>query len=138
MLISLSKTINRSKEPMKLVFFIILITISNSSFSSQIVPGIYTTVNQSECSSEIHFFKNGKGEFIDSCRDEDGSIFGKVYKDNISWSLKNYKVFVRINGILETFTYHNELSCAHFGGKGVANGLEGFGYYFWRMPVKCK
>jgi len=123
---------------MKLVFIIITIVISNPFFSSQKILGEFTTVSESECNSELHFFKNGKGVFIDSCRREDGSYIGDIYKDNISWYINSDVVFVKINGINETFTYDSNLSCIYFGKNGSLNGLVGFDLYFWRKPIKCK
>jgi hypothetical protein len=123
---------------MKLVFFTIIFTISNPVFSSQKILGEYTTVSEYECNSEIHFYKNGKGVFIDSCRREDGSYIGDIYKDDISWNINNDRLLVKINGISETFTYHSNLSCISFGEDGGSNGLVGFDHYFWRKPVKCR
>jgi len=124
---------------MKLLFLIIIFAISNPIFSSQEIPGEFTTVSESECNSEIHFFKNGKGVFIDSCRREDGSYIGDIYKDNISWHIINdEKLLVKINGINEIFTYYSKLSCIYFGETGDSNGLAGLDLYFWRKPVKCK
>lgn len=123
---------------MKTAFLIIILAITNPVFSSPEILGEFTTVSEAACNSEIHFFKEGKGVFIDSCRAKDGTYFGNVYKDNISWQIKNDILVVKINGINETFSYHNKLSCNYFGEHGSANGLVGFDLYFWRKQVKCK
>ncbi|NOY67499.1 MAG: hypothetical protein GXP13_08860 [Gammaproteobacteria bacterium] len=123
---------------MKPVFLIILLTASSPVYSSQEILGKFTTVSEAACNSEIHFFKHGKGVFIDSCRNEDGIYFGKIYTDDISWQINNNRLTVKINGLNESFTYHKKLSCHYFGEDGFSNGLVGFDLYFWRTPVKCK
>jgi len=123
---------------MKSVLLIISIAITNPVVLSQKIPGEYTTVSESECNSELRLFKNGKGVFIDSCRSEDGTYIGDIYKDNISWHINGDVLLVKINGINEIFTYDSKLSCAYFGENGYSNGLVGFDLYFWRKPVKCK
>lgn len=123
---------------MKPVFLITLFAISGPVFSSQNITGEFSTVSESECNSEIHFYKDGKGVFIDSCRREDGTHIYNVEKNIFSWHIKNNKIIAKINGINETFTYHDKLSCAYFGENGSANGLIGFDLYFWRKPIICK
>ena len=123
---------------MKFTFLIILFSLSTPLFSSEKILGEFSTVSESECNSEIHFFKNGKGIFVDSCRKDDGSHINTIDKQNISWQLNNNKILVKINGLDETFTYHSQLSCSPFGKRGNANGLVGFDLYFWKKPIKCK
>lgn len=123
---------------MKFIFLITALSISGPLFPSQEITGEFTTVTESGCSSEIHFLENGKGVFIDSCRYEDGSYVGDIYKDEISWKINNKKLIVNINGINENFTYHRKLSCGYFGEKGDSEGLIGLDLYFLRKPVKCK
>ncbi len=108
------------------------------AFSSEELSEKFTTMNESECNSEIHFFKNGKGYFIDSCRGENGLYVGKIYKNEISWLMKEGRFQVKINGVNEGFTYIEKLSCKYFGEVGYANGLVGFDMYFWKMPIQCK
>ena len=122
---------------MKLFFILTALAISNFVFSSQTIHGEFSTVSESECNSEIHFFKNGKGIFLESCRIEDGTNVD-IDKHDISWLINENKLTVKINGINEPFTYHNKLSCIDFGEKGNANGLVGFDLHFWRKPIKCK
>ena len=123
---------------MKFTFLIILFSLSTPLFSSEKILGEFSTVSESACNSEIHFLKNGKGVFIDSCRREDGSHIETIDKQNISWQINNKKTLVKINGLDETFTYHSQLSCSPFGESGNANGLVGFDLYFWKKPIKCK
>lgn len=132
------RMITHSGKIMKIVFLIMLFAISNPAFSSQKIIGKFTTVSESECNSEIHFLKNGAGVFIDSCRRDDGSYFGNIYKDKISWQINDDTLIVKINGINEVFTYHNALSCIYFGEHGSTGGLVGFDLYFWKKPIKCK
>jgi len=100
---------------MKLTFLIILFAFSNPLFSYEKILGKFSTVIESACNSEIHFFKNGKGVFIDSCLSEDGSLAGDIDKQNIFWQVNNNKIIVKINGLNEVFTYQNNLSCNPFG-----------------------
>lgn len=123
---------------MKFTFLIILFVFSNPIFSSKKILGGFSTVSESACNSEIHFFENGKGVFIDSCRRDDGSHAGEIDKQNISWYVNDKKILVKINGLNEVFTYNNNLSCHPFGEKGYSNGLIGFDLYFWRKPIECK
>ena len=123
---------------MKLTFLIILFSFSNPIFSYEKILGEFSTVSESACNSEIHFFKNGKGVFIDSCRSEDGSLLGNIDKQNILWKVNDNKIIVKISGLNEVFTYHNNLSCHPFGEMGYSNGLIGFDLYFWRKPIECK
>lgn len=123
---------------MKLTFLIILFVFSNPIFSYEKILGEFSTVSESACNSEIHFFKNGKGVFIDSCRSEDGYFLGNIDKQNISWKVNDNKIIVKINSLNEVFTYHNNLSCHPFGEMGYSNGLIGFDLYFWRKPIECK
>ena len=123
---------------MKPISFIILSLLSQPVFPSPEIAGEFITVSESECNSEIHFLKNGKGVFIDYCRGEDGSYIGKVHKDNISWRMSTNSLLVSINGIDEVFTRHSQLSCKYFGEKGHATGLVGLDLYFWKKPIKCK
>lgn len=123
---------------MNFTFLIILFAFSNPIFSYEKILGEFSTVSESACNSEIHYFKNGKGIFIDSCRSEDGSLLGNIDKQNISWKVNDNKIIVKINGLNEVFTYHNNLSCIPFGEKGHSNGLIGFDLYFWRKPTVCK
>ena len=123
---------------MKFTYLIILFAFSTPLFSSEKILGEFSTVSESACNSEIHFFKNSKGVFIDSCRSEDGSLLGVIDKQNISWKVNNNKIIVKINGLNEVFTYYNNLSCVPFGVKGQSNGLTGFDLYFWRKPIECK
>ena len=111
---------------MKFTYLIILFAFSTPLFSSEKILGEFSTVSESACNSEIHFFKNSKGVFIDSCRSEDGSLLGVIDKQNISWKVNNNKIIVKINGLNEVFTYYNKLSCVPFGAKGHSNGLTGF------------
>lgn len=122
---------------MKSIFLIIIFVISNPVISSQKILGEFTTVSESKCNSEIHFFENGKGVFIDYCRRENGTYIGDIHKDNISWHINNNILLVKINGINEIFTYHSKLSCNYFGVNGDSSGLIGFDLYFWRKPIKC-
>ena len=123
---------------MKPVLLTILFTISNSVYSSQEILGEYTTVSESECNSEIHFLKDGKGVFKDSCRKEDGPLIVDIHTENISWRINNDVLVTKINGIDEVFKYHEKLPCVSFGESGDSNGLIGFDMYFWRKPVECK
>jgi len=123
---------------MKLTFLIILFSFSNPIFSYEKILGEFSTVSESACNSEIHFFKNGKGVFIDSCRSEDGSLLGNIDKQNILWKVNDNKIIVKISGLNEVFTYHNNLSCHPFSEMGYSNGLIGFDLYFWRKPIECK
>jgi len=126
------------RNKMKKILFIMLITTSNPAFSNQKIIGEFTTVNESECNSEIHFQENGKGVFLESCLRRDGTYKTDIHRTQVSWHLKNEKIIVQINGINETFTYDDKLSCDHFGKNGNANGLIGFDLFFWRKPVKCE
>lgn len=123
---------------MKFTYLIILFSFSKPLFSYEKILGEFSTVSESACNSEIHFFKNGKGVFIDSCRSEDGSHAGDIDKQNVSWKVNDNRIIVKINGLNEIFTYHNNLSCNPFGKKGYSNGLTGFDLYFWRKPIECK
>ena len=123
---------------MKPISLIILFILSQPVFPSPDVTGKFVTVSESDCNSEIHFLKNGKGVFIDYCRGENGSYIGKVHKDNISWRMNNNSLSVNINGINEIFTYHSQLSCKYFGEMGHATGLVGLDLYFWKKPINCK
>ena len=122
---------------MKLLFLIIIFVVSYPVFSAKRILGEFTTVSESECNSKIQFFKNGKGLFIDSCRRKDGSYIGKIYSDEISWTISNKILLVKINGLDEVFSYYNKLSCHYFGESGDSSGLIGLDLYFWRNPVKC-
>lgn len=123
---------------MKSLLIIIIFSLSNPVFSSQTILGKFSTVSESQCNSEIHLFKNGAGFFVESCRRDDDSHFDEVAKQEISWLMNKNKLTININGINESFTYHNKLSCIDFGEKGSANGLVGFDFHFWRKPIKCK
>lgn len=123
---------------MKSFLLIIVFCISNPVMSSQKILGKFSTVSESQCDSEIHLFKNGKGIFLEYCRREDASHIDDVIKQKISWLMSKNKLTVKINGINELFTYHDKLSCVDFGEQGNANGLIGFDYHFWRTPIICK
>ena len=123
---------------MKSLLIIIIFSLSNPVFSFQKILGKFSTVSESQCNSEIHLFKNGKGIFVESCRREDSPDINAVDKHEISWQMNKNKLNIKINGINESFTYHNKLSCIDFGEKGSANGLVGFDFHFWRKPIKCK
>jgi len=87
---------------------------------------------------QLPFQKNAKGVFLESCRRRDGTYKDDIHRTIISWHIKDKKIIVNINGINETFTYDDKLSCAYFGKDGNANGLVGFDLFFWRKPITCK
>ena len=123
---------------MKKILFILLLITSNFAFSNQEIFGKFSTVSESECNSEIHFMENSTGVFLESCLKKDGTYKDDIHRTIISWHIEDKKIIVKINGINETFTYDDKLSCEHFGKDGNANGLVGFDLFFWRKPIKCK
>jgi len=126
------------RNKIKKILLIILLTTPGPAFSNPEILGKFSTVSETECNSEIHFQKNAKGVFLESCRRRDGTYKDDIHRTIISWHIKDKKIIVNINGINETFTYDDKLSCAYFGKDGNANGLVGFDLFFWRKPITCK
>lgn len=133
-----TKVVRKNLFKMKSIFFVLIFAIATPALSNEQILGEFSTVSESACNSEIHFFKNGKGVFIDSCRSDDGSHAAEIDKQNITWYVNNKKIVVKINGLNKVFTYHKNLSCHPFGEKGYSNGLIGFDLYFWRKSIECK
>jgi hypothetical protein len=119
---------------MKPVFLIIAIFISAPVSAAQQMLGEFSTVVGSECISEIHFSKDGKGVFVDYC----SGIDGEAYKTRFEWHMENSAIHANINGNEEIFRYQGKLACSYIGKKGNANGLTGMDLYFWKKPVNCK
>jgi hypothetical protein len=123
-----------SGHRMKLVFLIIAASISAPVSAAQQILGEFSTVVGSECISEIHFSKDGKGVFIDYCN----GIDGVGYKTSFTWHAEKNIIHAKINGNDEAFIFQNKLSCSYIGKNGNSNGLIGMDLYFWKKPVKCK
>ena len=119
---------------MKLVFFIIAIPASAPVSAAQPILGEFSTVIGSECISEIHFSKAGKGVFVDYCN----GIDNEGYKTSFVWRMENGAIHAKINGNEEIFRYQDKLSCSYIGKKGSADGLTGMDLYFWKKPVNCR
>ena len=119
---------------MKLVFLIIAMSISAPVSAVQQILGEFSTVVGSECISEIHFSKDGKGVFVDYCN----GIDGEGYKTSFAWHMENGTIHAKINGSEEIFRYQANLACSYIGKKGSADGLIGMDLYFWKKPVNCK
>ncbi len=106
--------------------------MSSPVLSGQEIIGEFTTVSESDCNSEIHFYSNGKGVFLDYC------YTNKPYTSPIFWHIVNSKITVNINGIDEVFKYNENMSCHYFGEEGSSAGLTGFDLYFWKKTIQCK
>jgi len=119
---------------MKSVFLVIALSISSSVFAAQKILGEYSTVDIAECTSEIHFLKNGMGVFVDFC--EGGDVNGN--KTSFAWHMENGAIHAKINGNDEIFRYQDKLACSYIGKKGSADGLIGMDLYFWKKPINCK
>lgn len=122
---------------MRFIFFLLLF-VSYPVSSSQNILGHFATMHESECFTEIHLFEKGNGVFIDTCLGKSSLYTDMAYKENITWKFNQNILSVNINGINETFTYYENVSCDTFGEQGKSNALIGLDMYFWKSPVSCK
>ena len=121
-------------------YFIAVVLILSTSNAVAVEPfiGHYSIVRESECNFEIVFLPNDIGIFLETCRREDGSHIDDIQKQNITWKRNGDTVTASIDGGDRYFEYKSSLSCGSFGSKGAAEGLEGNGIQFWRVPIKCE
>ena len=121
----------------KFLFGIVPVLFASNA-AGQTFIGHFSTVTESECNYEIILSSSGQGEFLETCRREDGSGVDDIEKQNITWIHKNDVITATIGGSEQHFEYVVSLSCSSFGSKGASDGLVGYGMQFWRAPIKCK
>lgn len=110
----------------------------NASASENII-GKYETVTESECNFALTLASKGRGNFVQTCRREDGSHIDDIEKRKITWTVKGDVITVKgISKSPEKFTIHPSLSCEVFGGKGSSFGVHGYKNDFWKAPSACK
>ena len=116
---------------------IILLTSLNVGANVKYI-GTYSTVSESECNYDLSLIKNGNGQFVFSCRREEGSHIDDKETQEIKWQATGNKITIQIDGNPEIFIYKPSLPCNSFGQKGSNTGLVGYGTEFWREPIVCK
>jgi hypothetical protein len=107
--------------------------------ASENIIGKYETVTESECNFALTLASKGRGNFVQTCRREDGSHKDDIKKRKITWTVKGEVITVKgISKSPEEFTIHPSLSCEVFGGKGSSFGVHGYKNDFWKAPSVCK
>lgn len=119
-----------------LIALIILVSFNVDADTSYV--GSYSTVSESECNYELALLENGKGNFMLTCRREDGSHIDDKEIQTVTWQSKGNNITVLIDSKPEPFIYMPSLSCKSFGEKGSGIGFVGYGTEFWKLPIKCK
>jgi hypothetical protein len=109
------------------------------ALAAELVPGVYSTVTESECNTEITIKTNGSAVVTEVCRMEDGSHRDVRTERKLRWSTTGLKVAIIGSGYEASFIINKSLSCEVFGKSGSAYGLVGLdGQNLWKLPIACK
>jgi hypothetical protein len=122
----------------KFIIGFVAVLISNIAYANNSKIGRFSTVTESECNWEIILGPEGKGEFLQICRLEDGSGIDHADKQSITWSHYGDIITITFADGKENFEYRASLPCSSFGSNGATNGLVGKGRRFWKAPISCK